>query len=375
MESCQNQDAFVAALVLRLGIMAPMCILVISYTGTPWYSRSAQPLAVFFFILGGYLVAYSIIGRDPGYGTLALLIVYLYSFTPISFWINSIICALLNVSFGIGLRFTPTLPRECTSGQTSLSSSSNVYVGFDIMGVLIAFTLIVGFMGHNLEYWLRASFLDEYRLQMETYKLVAEQALSQNLLNSMLPKTVIAELEQGRPLIADQIPEVTVLFCELQVRPKCRPARSARMHDAIPCCFQFNFYSNTPETVVSVLNLVYSAFDSLLDVTGVHKIETVGEVYLCVGGCPIQSPNHAVIAAEMALGMMASLPELRRRVLAEIGPAGDEINIRVGLHSGPVAAGVVGIKNPRCVRSCVTRKPRDLCGFRVHNTFSTPDTS
>lgn len=63
-----------------------------------------------------------------------------------------------------------------------------------------------------------------------------------------------------------------------------------------------------------VLNLVYSAFDALLDVTRVHKIETVGEVYLCVGGCPVLSPNHAAQAAEMALGMMSCLPELRRRI-------------------------------------------------------------
>ena len=78
-----------------------------------------------------------------------------------------------------------------------------------------------------------------------------------------------------------------------------------------------------------------------------HKIETVGEVYLCVGGCPEQSRDHAKHAAEMALGMMAALPELRQRVADEIGRQEEEIDIRVGLNSGPVAAGVVGIKNPR----------------------------
>ena len=67
-----------------------------------------------------------------------------------------------------------------------------------------------------------ASFLDEYRLQIETDKLRAEKALSQSLLVSMLPASVIAELQRGRPLIADQVPEVTVLFCELKVR-RCSP--------------------------------------------------------------------------------------------------------------------------------------------------------
>ena len=215
--SCVSLEAFNWSLILRLAIMVPMCIFVLLYTTTRWYRRSAQPLAVFMAILGAYLVGYSIIGRDPGYGTVALLIVYLYSFTPISFWINSLLCLLLNLSFGIGLYFTPLAPPECAPGQTMLNSSSRKYVGFDIMGVLVIFTAIVGFMGHNLEYWLRASFLDEYRLQIETDKLRSEKALSHSLLVSMLPATVIAELQQGRPLIADQIPEVTVLFCELKV--------------------------------------------------------------------------------------------------------------------------------------------------------------
>jgi Fe2+ or Zn2+ uptake regulation protein len=75
-------------------------------------------------------------------------------------------------------------------------------------------------------------------------------------------------------MIADSIPEVTVLFCELQL----------------------NFYEYAAEHIVTALNTVYSAFDELVDATGVHKVETVGEVYLCVGGCPKQSRHHAAQA-------------------------------------------------------------------------------
>lgn len=107
-----------------------------------------------------------------------------------------------------------------------------------------------------------------------------------------------------------------------------------------------------------VLNLVYSSFDALLDTTRVHKIETVGEVYLCVGGCPVQDPGHAAQAAEMALCMMAALSVLRSRVYDEFGLAEDEIDLRIGLHSGPVAAGIVGIKNPRFAREGGTRAYR-----------------
>ena len=128
---------------------------------------------------------------------------------------------------------------------------------------------------------------------------------------------------------------------------------------------QLRTYEHPPETVVRVLNLVYSAFDALLDATRVHKIETVGEVYLCVGGCPVQDPGHAAQAAEMALCMMAALAVLRSRVYDEFGLAEDEIDLRIGLHSGPVAAGIVGIKNPRCARECggcrACRRPPTRC--------------
>lgn len=234
---CQNALAFRWALGLRLGVMTPACLSVLYYTRLSWYRSSAQPLVFFMAILGGYLIAYSVIGQDPGYGTLALLIVYLYSFTPISFWYSAALCILLNVAFGTGLYFANLSP-NCTSEQTKLNSStSRTFVGFDIMGVLIVFTLIVGFIGHNLEYWLRASFVDEYRLQIETDKLRAEKALSQALLVSMLPASIIAELQRGRPLIADQVPEVTVLFCELKVRSPASfhvPVSVRRLHSRHP---------------------------------------------------------------------------------------------------------------------------------------------
>lgn len=215
--SCRDDNAFFWALMLRSCIMAPTCVAVFAFTFTPWYRRSAQPLVLAIAILGGYVIAYSIIGKDPGYGTLALLIVFLYSFTPISFWRCSVLCVLMLIAFGVGLYYSQSVPPSCSAGLSNLYLTTGPTKGFNIMGVLVAFTVIVGVIGYSLELDLRRAFLDEFRLQFEAGLVLSENFRSESLLSSILPPTIINFLKKGRPFIVEAIPEVTVLFCELQV--------------------------------------------------------------------------------------------------------------------------------------------------------------
>ena len=167
--ACRDASAFFWALIIRLCILVPTCLLVLVFTATPCYRRSSQPLALAVAILGGCLIAYSIMGRDPGYGTLALLIVFLFSFTPVHFWLSASLCVLLLVSFGVGIFYTPDLPAGCVpSDQSDLypAVTSKQSVEFNVIGVLVVFTLVVGTLGHSVETDLRRSFLDEYRLQV-----------------------------------------------------------------------------------------------------------------------------------------------------------------------------------------------------------------
>ena len=84
----------------------------------------------------------------------------------------------------------------------------------------------------------------------------------------------------------------------------------------------------------------------------VHKVETVGEVYMVIAGSPVRVKNHAALCAAMALGMMASMPHVSRR-LASLSPEktirdiANSICIHIGLNSGPIVAGVCGLKSPR----------------------------
>ena len=324
-DRCSDARAFGAVLTIRLAVMLPLCLAIIGYTFTPWYSRSAQPLALGIWMLGNCLIAYSVVGRNPGYGVLALLILYIFSFTPVNVFISGAVCSTLIVTFGVALGLTrDAWAATVTADASDVGLSMDVQM-LNILGVLASFMLIVGFIGHNLEFWLRQSFLDEVRLQVETLRLREERQLSRALLTAMLPEPIIAQLQAGRHLIADTLSEVTVLFAELQ----------------------FDTHAHPPVTVVTVLNLVYSAFDALIDVHRMHKIETVGHVYLCAGGCPEPSGDHAVCAADMALAMLQVLPLVRQAVERETGVPGHSLDLKVGLNSGPCAAGVVGIKNPR----------------------------
>ena len=87
--------------------------------------------------------------------------------------------------------------------------------------------------------------------------------------------------------------------------------------------------------MVSILNQLFSRFDDLAGQLGLEKIKTIGDCYMAAGGLPELRRDHADAIADMALAMLAIVAELR-------GQLGESIQIRVGVHSGPVVAGVIG---------------------------------
>ena len=89
--------------------------------------------------------------------------------------------------------------------------------------------------------------------------------------------------------------------------------------------------------------LRYSAFDEIIRDLGVHKVEVIGDAYFVTGGCPVQNDGveNAARCVETALAFLRILPQVTQ------GVKGDLIQIRIGMHSGPVVAGVVGVKDPR----------------------------
>jgi class 3 adenylate cyclase len=146
--------------------------------------------------------------------------------------------------------------------------------------------------------------------------LLAEQERSERLLLNVLPAPIADRLKQGEELIADDFPEVTVLFADLV-------DFTGRVRDA------------TPERVVQVLDELFSALDGLAERHGLEKIKTVGDAYMVVGGLPTPRPDHARAVADMALAVREEVPR-------HLDPGGQPLVVRIGIDTGPVVAGVIG---------------------------------
>ena len=145
-------------------------------------------------------------------------------------------------------------------------------------------------------------------------ELEAERARSEQLLLNVLPQRIIDRLEAGETLIADRHEEVCVLFGDIVGFTEI----SARLE---------------PAALVAEMNELWSGFDAICERTGVEKIKTIGDAYLAIGGLD-GGTDHAAAIAETALQMI-------ERVGSESGHGG-AWRVRIGLHSGPAVAGVIG---------------------------------
>jgi adenylate cyclase len=144
----------------------------------------------------------------------------------------------------------------------------------------------------------------------------AAMAISDGLLHNILPATAVRELKRGRRRIADRHDDATVAFIDF--------VAFTRFADATP-----------PERVVEVLDRAFSALDALARFHGVEKIKTLGDGYLVAAGVTEPRPDHAAAVADMAL----ATPDELRRSLAADWP---EVDVRIGVATGPVVAGVIG---------------------------------
>ncbi|HEV8516653.1 MAG TPA: adenylate/guanylate cyclase domain-containing protein [Candidatus Limnocylindrales bacterium] len=144
----------------------------------------------------------------------------------------------------------------------------------------------------------------------------AALGLSEGLLLNVLPKPIAERLKREPGVIAESHEDVTVLFADVV--------------DFTP------FAERTPaERVVGVLDEIFTAFDRLAERGRLEKIKTIGDAYMVVSGLPEARPDHAEAMAEMALEMQTELDRLCE-------PLGLDLDLRIGMHCGPVIAGVIG---------------------------------
>ncbi|MEP7123024.1 MAG: adenylate/guanylate cyclase domain-containing protein [Byssovorax sp.] len=136
------------------------------------------------------------------------------------------------------------------------------------------------------------------------------------LLNNTLPTSIAARLLTDGRVLADSFDEATILFADI-------------------VGFTTLAQRTEPAALVALLDDVFSAFDDEADRLGLEKIKTIGDAYMVAAGVPVPRPDHVEAAARMALGML--------RVPATLAEHhGVELSMRIGIHTGPVIAGVIG---------------------------------
>ncbi|XP_055347536.1 guanylate cyclase 2G-like [Paramacrobiotus metropolitanus] len=182
------------------------------------------------------------------------------------------------------------------------------------------------------------SILDTMMVAVERYAATLEEKVMErtrdlekttksleSLLNNMLPAALAAKLANGELVEPEYFESATVFFSDV-------------------VGFTTFASTHTPFEVVKLLNDLYSAFDGVIMKSAeVYKVETIGDAYMCVSGIPQRNGNkHSAEIANMALSILNTVVSVRiSEVLSE------PLKVRIGINSGPVIAGIVGLKMPR----------------------------
>ena len=153
-------------------------------------------------------------------------------------------------------------------------------------------------------------------LQQTHAQLEAEHERSERLLLNVLPGAIATRLKNHPGTIADNHQQATVLFSDIVGFTKLSATTS-------------------PEALVELLNAYFSAYDALAERHGVEKIKTIGDAYMAAAGIPLPRPDHVRATIELARDMLTETERLN----AELGHT---LQLRIGVNTGPVTAGVIG---------------------------------
>uniref|UniRef100_A0A3P8RYB8 Guanylate cyclase n=1 Tax=Amphiprion percula TaxID=161767 RepID=A0A3P8RYB8_AMPPE len=203
--------------------------------------------------------------------------------------------------------------------------------------------------------------LEQYSSNLEdlirerTEELEVERQKTDNLVAQMLPKTVAQALKTGKPVKPEHFSEVTLYFSDI-------------------VGFTTISALSEPIEVVDLLNDLYTLFDAIIGLHDVYKVETIGDAYMVASGVPTRNGNrHAAEMANMSLDILHCIGTFKMRHMPEL-----KVRIRIGLHSGPVVAGVVGLTMPRyCLFgdtvNTASRMESTGLSYRIHVNQSTVD--
>ncbi len=289
-------------LMIRFGVFIPMLIAgyAFSYTrtfGSVWEWASAAIATATIVIWVYYSSHILTLPAEYGYVGVILITAFTYTLLRLRF-----VLVVLVTLVGIGAY----LPYAFTARY--IVAVSQVLAAL----YLISFGVLGGLAAYWMERFTRQLFIRQRQLDQERVR-------SDVLLLNILPQAVVERLKDSTgERVVEAFEDVSVVFV-----------------DAVGSTEQAS--RTSPEAFTDVLDELFRRFDALADRFGLEKIKTIGDAYMAVAGAPVALPRHA----EAAVGMAAA-------ILSEVStiawPSGDPIRVRIGIATGPVVAGVIGVR-------------------------------
>jgi len=295
--------------IIRYGIVAPVILMVLAAS----FIRSLQKymqafMCVVVAVSGLGIVTMISITTEAEFGNrfyftgLILISMWAYSQLRLRFWY----AVLANVIIMVGYEYASIEMKKLLDSETGIvifTMHNFFFLGANIIGM---------FGSYYLERYTRRDFLQKYTIQ-------AQRDRADKLLYNVLPKRIAERLKESDETIAEEFNSATVLFADIV--------------NFTPISARFD-----PHAVVEMLNELFSHFDDLVDKYSVEKIQVAGDGYMVAAGVPTPRSDHATVLAQLALDMLDYVKE------QEFLGGRHSIEIRIGLNSGPLIAGVIGRK-------------------------------
>ncbi|MBD2014889.1 adenylate/guanylate cyclase domain-containing protein [Microcoleus sp. FACHB-53] len=200
----------------------------------------------------------------------------------------------------------------------NLNVDQQIYLNLPLNLYLFWFCFICDLSVFLYERLQRSEFQGRREIEVAYQKLESERKRTERLLLNILPQPIAERLKQEEHTIADQFPEATVLFADVVGFTQLASEISAA-------------------ELVVLLNRLFSMFDQLAEHHGVEKIKTIGDAYMVVAGLPTPRSDHAQAIANLAIDMQHAVAHFNVEM-------NQSLSIRIGINTGPVVAGVIGLK-------------------------------
>lgn len=312
-----NQTAFAMALLAAAGLANPAYRLIpavaacaavqaVCHPVVLWLNHRRRPLAARLYFAAFSLASLSFMTLQLGDRSETAYFLPVVGFSAWLFyrrdeWIWPVVVSVVSLSTFFALSFAadPLGVAPLSAERLPPEMLRQVILSNRVLLVLVLmiFAVVAFRQTNEAEEWLEL-----------------ERGKSESLLRNILPERIAERLKEGEASIAERFDDATVLFADI--------VNFTTLAERVP-----------PGELVRLLDSVFTAFDALADAHGLEKIKTIGDAYMVAGGIPQARADHARAVALMALQMPGALAAI---------PGADGLQVRIGVHCGPVVAGVIG---------------------------------